>query len=301
MPFTVSHAAAALPFRRLRPIWPALVIGTLAPDFEYFLRLSDEDRMGHHLPGLLIVTLPLAVLAFWLFESYIREPIVELLPGGLQRRLPDVKRQSWFGRWDRFAAVVVWITVGIATHIVWDWFTHSHTWIWENWDWLEEYVAVPYHAPVMVAKLVQYASSLLGLAVLIVWFAFWYCRANPARAVTTSGFSLRRKITIVGSVAGIALAACYPLAVTRLSYLYQATSFVALVGTMVEAVILLVVVQVLLYGIVRTYQLRCKPLPIRVVQQRRDRQQTSQQVGDLSETDAARLSAKDCSQVTPRS
>lgn len=299
MPFTLSHAAAALPFRRLRPIWPALVIGTFAPDFEYFLCLSDEDRMGHHLPGLLTLTLPLALLAFWLFESYIRGPVEELLPSGLQRRLPNVPRRSFFTRWDRFAAVVMWIVVGTATHVVWDWFTHSNTWIWENWDFLRQFVAVPFHAPLMMVKLVQYASSLLGLVVLIVWFAFWYYSTVPARAVTMTGLRIRRQITIVGTMVGVALAACYPLAVTRLSYLYQSTSFTVLVATTVEAMILLFVVQVLVYGIVRTYQRRAKIVPARTVHQVCDIETTSHDSGDFAQTNGGRLTAKDCN-LTPR-
>ena len=55
MPFTLSHAAASLPFRRLKPVWPALVIGTFAPDLQYFILISDEDRSGHHFPDVLLV------------------------------------------------------------------------------------------------------------------------------------------------------------------------------------------------------------------------------------------------------
>src|SRR5579871_128427 len=36
VPFTVSHAAAALPFRRARLVTSALVVGTMAPDSSTF-------------------------------------------------------------------------------------------------------------------------------------------------------------------------------------------------------------------------------------------------------------------------
>jgi hypothetical protein len=58
----LSHAAAALPFRRLRPVWPAVVIGTFAPNLQYFLWISDEDRSGHHFPNAFTLALPLAFL-----------------------------------------------------------------------------------------------------------------------------------------------------------------------------------------------------------------------------------------------
>ena len=62
MPFTVSHAAAALPFRRARLVTSALVVGTMAPDFEYFLPLKTHDTFGHTFPGILVLTLPVALL-----------------------------------------------------------------------------------------------------------------------------------------------------------------------------------------------------------------------------------------------
>ena len=39
MPLTIAHPAAVLPFRHSRLPISALVIGSLAPDFEYFLHL----------------------------------------------------------------------------------------------------------------------------------------------------------------------------------------------------------------------------------------------------------------------
>ena len=80
MPFTLSHAAAALPFRKFKPVWPALVIGTFAPDLQYFIWISDEDRSGHHFPGIVLVSIPLALLLLWLFEWFVKGPAIELLP-----------------------------------------------------------------------------------------------------------------------------------------------------------------------------------------------------------------------------
>ncbi len=258
MPFTLSHAAAALPFRRLKPVWPALVIGTFAPDFEYYLLLSDEDRTGHHMPGLLLLTLPLALLAFFLFEFCIREPVMELLPEGLQRRLQNQPKPERVTGWKHFLSIVGWIMCGIATHLVWDWLTHPNTWIWEHWGWLRQKVAVPFHPPVMMSKLVQYASTLFGLMVLAIWFALWYYRAIPAKKLEGKPFTAARKITIVGTIAAIALTAGIPLAVMRDFERDPALNTIGLIATTVEAVILLLCVEFLLYGVVRTYLLRSR-------------------------------------------
>src|SRR5262249_2699501 len=117
MPFTLSHIAAALPFRSFKPFWPALLIGTMSPDFEYFLRLSDDDHLGHRFPGVLILTLPFALFVLWIFESYIREPAFELLPRSVQQRIKIDKQNCPFSEWKNFGSAIAWIGIGITTHL----------------------------------------------------------------------------------------------------------------------------------------------------------------------------------------
>ena len=128
MPFTLAHAAAALPLRKLKPVWPALVMGTFAPDLQYFIWISDEDRSGHHFPGVALVTLPLALLLLWVFERYVKGPAIELLPSAVQRRLQNKLEPLSFRGWKRLALIVLWMAIGIMTHVFWDSFSHSHTW-----------------------------------------------------------------------------------------------------------------------------------------------------------------------------
>ena len=85
MPFTPSHAAAALLLRRaFRTLPPAaLVLGTLSPDFEYLLRLAPRGRFGHSPEGLLLFCLPASLAAWLLYLRLIRPALRELLPPGL--------------------------------------------------------------------------------------------------------------------------------------------------------------------------------------------------------------------------
>jgi len=258
MPFTLSHTAAALPFSRLKPFWPGLIIGTMAPDFEYFLRLSDDDHLGHRLPGLLILTLPLALSVLWIFESYIREPAFELLPSGVQRRLKTEKQGLPFTGWKSFGSTILWIGIGIATHLVWDWFTHPQTWILAHWSWPRQKDAVPFHPPVMMVQLLHYGSSLFGLVVTMAWFEFWYYSSVPTEEVTTRPLSAMHKVLVVGIMAAVVLATCSPFALMRLRHLNWVASSEVPVTTSVEAMILLLSLQILVYGIVRTQVLRSK-------------------------------------------
>src|SRR5262249_45426136 len=151
MPFTLSHAAAALPLRRFKPIWPALVVGTFAPDLQYFIESTDEDRSGHHFPDVLLYTLPVALLVLWLFERVIKGPAIQLLPDGWQRRLQDKLAPLSFRGWNQFCRIVFWIAVGTLTHLVWDQFTHPYTRMGMWWPLLRTYVAVPFRHPMTVA------------------------------------------------------------------------------------------------------------------------------------------------------
>ena len=81
MPFTLSHAAAALPFRKFKPVWPALVIGTFAPDLQYFIWISDEDRSGHHFPGIVLLSrFPWRCCCCGCSRRFVKGPAIELLP-----------------------------------------------------------------------------------------------------------------------------------------------------------------------------------------------------------------------------
>src|SRR5271166_627769 len=87
MPFTVSHAAAVLPFRRLNLVWSAFMVGSMAPDFPYIVGTTEYRDLGHHFPGLIWFTIPASFAALWLFHMVIKQPVIGLMPLGMQARL----------------------------------------------------------------------------------------------------------------------------------------------------------------------------------------------------------------------
>lgn len=255
MPFTLAHAAAALPFRRFKPLWVPLVIGTFAPDFEYFLRISDHDHTGHEFPGVLIFTLPAAVFVTWLFESYVKGPAIELLPASLRGRLPSRVQPLSFTRLRTLLAIVGWSAVGIVTHLVWDSLTHNPSWPSEHWAWLSQLVAIPWHAPVTVTKLLQYVSSLVGILILLAWFLLRYIRVKPAGERRLDELSRRRKLSTIFIVSVVAVVSGYLIAVNRLDYLPPMSLFGQL-ATVIEATTLVFCAEMLLYGVLRTHAAR---------------------------------------------
>ena len=205
MPFTLAHAAAALPFRRWRPVPSALVIGTLAPDFEYLLRLAPRGRFGHTLIGSFVLTLPLALLVLWIFHAFVKAPTAMLLPEAIQRRLQDHLGVFPFGGAARFLRITASILLGIATHLLWDSFTHSTTWPYRHWSVLRQPLSLPMVEEIPVYKILQHGSTIIGLGILSAWLLHWYRTSQPS-APLRNQLSPKKKAEVIAFVATVAVA-----------------------------------------------------------------------------------------------
>ena len=173
MPFTVSHAAAVLPLRRIRRLpWVALVLGSFGPDFEYFLRFTHKSRAWHYFPDILLYCLPFTLLCFYLFHAVIKRPMARLLPRSVQQRI-------WFDEHPypttpgQIGLVIATLLMGLATHVTWDALTHPYTWPWQHIVALRE----TYWGKQPGYALAQTASSVGGLVAMI-----WFTRASYQKA-----------------------------------------------------------------------------------------------------------------------
>jgi hypothetical protein len=206
VPFTPAHAAAALPFRNARLVLSALVVGTFAPDFEFFLRLEPRGGFSHTFAGVFLFTLPAALVMLWVLHRWAKFGAVALMPQPLRFRLTTYLSSFRFGGLRRFALIVLSVLVGIATHVAWDSFTHSRSWIVQHSQFLNQVVHLPHVHPTQVCRIVQHTSTVVGLAILCVWFAGWYRRtppvAPPAEAISP------RKRTMLWIVLLVLAAVC---------------------------------------------------------------------------------------------
>jgi hypothetical protein len=249
VPFTPAHAAAALPFRRLHLVPSALVIGTLAPDFEYFLRLSPGGRFGHTLPGALLFSLPLALLVLWLFHKFVKLPTVMLLPESIQRRLAPLLHPFRFLGVGRFLWIVVSVLLGIATHLLWDSFTHSTAWLYRHWSALRQPHRMPIIGQIPLYKILQHGSTIAGLGILFIWIFFWY-RTTPAstQALGTQISGLR-KIAVISVMTAVALLAAVLRGLAGLVIATGHHTFNRSVGEAAATAMALIWWQLLVYGI----------------------------------------------------
>ncbi len=163
MPFTPSHVAAVLPFRRFGTLpFAALAAGSMSPDLPYFLPGLRFLGGWTHTPAGIVTLDVLLGLALWALWRSVAEPLHELAPAGIRERWdpPGWAVAAW---WALPAAIVI----GAVTHVGWDEFTHAGRYGTTHLAFL----AASY--PGLLGALAgyryaQYASGAFGLAVIVV-------------------------------------------------------------------------------------------------------------------------------------
>jgi hypothetical protein len=172
MPFTFSHPAAILPFRYLPKRWTSLtglIIGSMAPDFEYFIRMRGISTFSHSWGGLFWFDLPLSVALAFIYHLIVRNELIDHLPVFLKRHLITFKKFDWVNYFKKnYMIVIVSILIGGCTHLLWDGLTHKHGLFVKKNGWFDQaFVIDGYIMPRY--KMLQHLSSIIGL--LIVLFA----------------------------------------------------------------------------------------------------------------------------------
>ena len=220
MPFTLSHAAAALPLRRLNLVWSAFLVGSMAPDLPYITG-SEYRELGHKFPGVLLFTLPASWIALWLFQTAIKKPVVGLLPLGVQQRLQDQLGDFDFSGIARRVTIATSLVLGIATHLVWDAFTHAYTWPWYRLGWLQSWIYVPFAGHMPMFMVLQYASTIIGMVALAAWILLWYRNTPPCKEAALPqpksrvliAFAICAVAAVAGFLRAILLVGGFPISV----------------------------------------------------------------------------------------
>src|SRR5262249_12717329 len=154
----------------------------MTPDFAYFLPLGVSRGQSHSLAGLLWFCLPVGGVTYALFHGLVREPVIALMPSSLAARLSAVPSPA--PRGVRGALVIgLSLLLGALTHIAWDAFTHRGGVAVAALPSLQAVVFRVGRYPMPVYRILQHASSLLGLGVLARSSWRWLATAPTARAV----------------------------------------------------------------------------------------------------------------------
>lgn len=251
MPFTLSHAAAAWPFRRTRLILSALIIGCMAPDFEYFIPFQHHGSFGHSWLGIFTLDLPLSLLVLWLFHRYAKEPLAACLPASARTRLHLGPRTVSFHSPSRVAWMAVSILVGVATHLLWDSFTHPGYWTTDHLPFLRISIVLPLFGPRHLYDILQYFSSAFGIVVLLLWGLHWYRHATPVPS-TQSPRSLKgdRVVLSVALLIALTIALVRAVSIGTPNGVHGAQHFMTIIAVTAIAVFCF---QIVVYGIIRNH------------------------------------------------
>lgn len=183
MPFTLSHPAVILPFRYIGKKYfstTGLVIGSIIPDFEYFLRMENKSLYSHTLPGVFYFDLPLALLVGFIFHNLVKRPLITNMPYALFTRFISYYDFNWnrFAR-RKWLVVLTSILVGTFTHLIADRITHKSSNIVssvpgliESQDFID--------SPNSIYRVIQVTFSVIGLG--LCFLSIW--QLPPVKSVS---------------------------------------------------------------------------------------------------------------------
>lgn len=166
MPFTFAHPAIFIPFgskTKIRLSATALIVGSMIPDFEFFLKMRTGENIGHHWYGVLLFDIPLAIISCYVFHNLLRNMMIDQSPPWLYRRFNIWKEFDWNNYAKKnYITVLLSIILGIMSHLFLDAFTHEDGFFVEQITFLKSEV-IFFGIRTTFYMLLQVSESLAGL------------------------------------------------------------------------------------------------------------------------------------------
>lgn len=169
-----------------------MILGSMSPDFEYFLALEPRQTIGHTFKGLLVEAIPLSIIIIVLVHLCIRSfashlPSIANLDTRAYERIKLMDLLS-YKSWIVFLLSVV---VGFYSHLFVDAFTHASGYFVQRYPTLQN----EYGVTIPLFQLLQYLLSLIGMMVeliLLVEMLF--------RTPTTAGVMNVKRVSWLGKI-----------------------------------------------------------------------------------------------------
>jgi hypothetical protein len=200
MPYTLSHVAAVLPFSRQLArlqILSAMVIGSMVPDFGYFLPIHLQRAATHGAVSLVTFSLPLGLLTYWIFQRWMKAPLFNLLPDPAYIRWRPFSTPAVLTSPRQWLLAACGVLVGAVIHLVWDGFTHEGARGMRMMPELDDWRFELHGHHLIGARLLQDGSSMLGIAVILVVLIYGLRRGPAAVAGPRALSALERRYWVL--------------------------------------------------------------------------------------------------------
>lgn len=187
MPFTASHPLAVLPVVHVRRVLrldaTCLVLGSMAPDFEYFIRGGVFGRFGHTWLGLVAWGVPVTLVLAAAFHALVKWPMLLAAPAAFTG--PWGRPWPWHRTAGGAVSLVISAALGDLSHLLWDGATHDDGLFVEHIAALSTRYPVPGLGQIALYRILQHTSSVIGLVGVAAYIA-WLVRREPVPRVAVS-------------------------------------------------------------------------------------------------------------------
>lgn len=212
MPFTLSHPLFAAPLRKVVPAlsMTGLILGSMAPDMEYFVAMQSFRSVGHSVAGFFVLGLPLCMAIAYVFHRLIVPTLPVFMPsiGGMDRFVRDLSasKASSSISITRLTMFIFSCFIGFLTHIFVDSWTHRYGWFSERIPFMHQHIG-----PYGVYYVLQLSLSLLGIVIPAIWLLWkwsnWYRHQSRSSRKLDYSVSDKRLVWVSMIVFGILLLA----------------------------------------------------------------------------------------------
>lgn len=149
----------------------------MAPDFEYFVRGEQAGSgFGHTWLGVLAWGLPMTLLLAALYHGVVKWPLLVALPA---RATPLLARPWPVRGIAGGVSCTIAALAGNATHVVWDGATHAKGMIVRRVPSLTAIEDVPVLGTMTIHRILQHASTVVGLTAVVLVIAWQLWRTAP--------------------------------------------------------------------------------------------------------------------------
>lgn len=216
MPLTFTHPLAVVPFHRLCPRWlnfSGLILGSMSPDFGYYLCQFDLAHFAHSFIGTVCLCLPSGLLVWSLFHR-LRRPLCFILPQPHRGALMPLALAGSTWNFRTCLSLAVSILLGAWTHVVWDSFTHPGAWVVQRVAWLREPLLHVGATELPACYLLQQLSTFVGGATLVMLYGRWLRGRHATYSPESDSASVSdwARYRLLAALAGVALVVAIPMA-----------------------------------------------------------------------------------------